>query len=247
MDVAAWMSQIPVAPDLVEALFDCLPDVIFFTKDRQGRYILVNQTWLERCGRAHKREIRGRTAAEIYPGALSVSYAAQDRVVFETGVAIRDKLELTLYPGGGQGWCVTVKMPIRDPQGAVVGLAGLSRDLHAPDERHPEYRRLAQAVEIVQTRYREPLKLEAVSRQVGLSMDRFERLMRQVLHLSPRQLLIKTRIEVASRLLAEGQLPAAQIGLSCGYSDHSAFTRQFRATVGLTPTEFRAGMKLRRE
>jgi AraC-like DNA-binding protein len=25
----------------------------------------------------------------------------------------------------------------------------------------------------------------------------------------------------------------------CGYTDHSAFTRQFKATVGITPSEYR--------
>ena len=34
-------------------------------------------------------------------------------------------------------------------------------------------------------------------------------------------------------------MSVAEVAHACGYSDHSAFTRQFRATVGLTPREFR--------
>jgi AraC-like DNA-binding protein len=70
-------------------------------------------------------------------------------------------------------------------------------------------------------------------------MDRFERLVKQVFHLTPRQLLTKTRIDAASRLLQEGGASVAEIAHRCGYSDHSAFTRQFKATVGIAPVAFR--------
>ena len=70
-------------------------------------------------------------------------------------------------------------------------------------------------------------------------MDRFERLVRRVFHLTPRQLLTKTRVEAASRMLASGNDTIADVAQSCGYSDHSAFTRQFRAVAGMTPSAFR--------
>ena len=43
-----------VEPADIEALFDAIPDVLFFIKDRQGRYTHVNQTMLRRlaCARA---------------------------------------------------------------------------------------------------------------------------------------------------------------------------------------------------
>jgi AraC-like DNA-binding protein len=34
-----------------------------------------------------------------------------------------------------------------------------------------------------------------------------------------------------------------EIAIACGYHDHSAFTRQFKATVGMTPSEYRAMQK----
>lgn len=227
------------APGLLEDLFNRLPNVVFFAKDRDGRYVLVNQTLLERCGIAHKEGLLGRTAAEVFPSPLGASYTAQDRLVLETGAEIRDKLELHLYPGGTQGWCLTFKTPIRDADGAIEGLVGISRDLQGADARRIEYRRLAHAVEYLQEHYDEPLRLEALARVVGLAMDRFERLVSAVFGLTPRQLLIQTRIEAASRLLREGRLTISDVAHGCGYSDHSAFTRQFKMTVGLTPREFR--------
>lgn len=245
---AQWSPDLggPLAePRLLEALFDQLPEVVFFVKDRRGRYALVNRTLLERCGIKHKAGLLGRTADEVFPSPLGARYAAQDRLVLRTGVEIRDRLELHLYPGGVQGWCLTFKTPLRGAAGAIQGLVGISRDLHRPDERHAEYRRLADAVEHLRERYAEPLRLTALARRVGLSLDRFERLAREVFHLTPRQLLTKTRIDEASRLLREGRRTITDIAQACGYGDHSAFTRQFKATVGLAPREFREAAKRR--
>jgi AraC-like DNA-binding protein len=41
------------------------------------------------------------------------------------------------------------------------------------------------------------------------------------------------------RRLRETDDPIAAVALDCGYSDQSAFTRQFRQTVGLSPSEYR--------
>ena len=225
--------------ELLERIFDLLPDVVFFVKDRAARYLRVNQTLLDRCRIADRRGIVGRTAAEVFPPPLGARYTAQDLLVLRTGTEIRDKLELHLYPGGEAGWCLTFKTPLAGRSFRAAGLVGFSRDLFRPDERHPEYRRLAEAVDHLHAHYDEPLQLAALGRRVGLSQDKLERLVKEVFHLTPRQLLTKTRIDAASRLLRDGHTSVAEVAHACGYSDHSAFTRQFRATVGLTPREFR--------
>jgi len=46
-------------------------------------------------------------------------------------------------------------------------------------------------------------------------------------------------MDAAVRRLREGDDAIARIALDCGYSDQSAFTRQFRQTVGLSPAQFR--------
>jgi AraC-like DNA-binding protein len=226
------------AQDL-ERLFDQLPNVVFFVKDREGRYTVVNRTLVARTGLGNKRAILRRTAEEVFPGPLGVSYAAQDRSVVRSGVDIKDKLELHFYPGGARGWCLTFKTPVKDEHGRIVGLVGVSRDLHRPDEFHPEYRRLARAVDELRERYAERIQLAALARRVGFSVDQFERLVKRAFHLTPRQLLVQTRIEAATALLAEPRRTVAEIAQMCGYSDHSAFTRQFRATTGVSPRELR--------
>ena len=52
----------------------------------------------------------------------------------------------------------------------------------------------------------------------------------------------KARLGEASRLLLQ-DLQITEIALRCGYTDHSAFSRQFRALTGLTPSQFRESHK----
>lgn len=44
-----------IDPADLEALFDAVPDVLFFVKDREGRYTHVNQTMLRRLGLKSRR------------------------------------------------------------------------------------------------------------------------------------------------------------------------------------------------
>jgi AraC-like DNA-binding protein len=53
------------------------------------------------------------------------------------------------------------------------------------------------------------------------------------------QLITKTRISAGSRLLLESDASIAEIALNCGFADHSAFTRAFRAVTSYSPSEYR--------
>ena len=124
-------------------------------------------------------------------------------------------------------------------------MAGFSKDLPQPDSRSAVYSQVARAVEHLRRRHAEPLRIRDVARQAGLTPRRLERLVRRVFQLTPGQLLVQARIDSALRLLAGSARGVADIAQACGYSDHSAFTRQFRATVGMTPREFRRQKDLR--
>ena len=133
-------------PFFAEALFDALPDVVFFVKDAEGRYVVVNQTLVQRCGQRHKAALLGRTPAEVFAHPFGQTFMAQDTAVLAGGSDIEDQLELHLYPSRDPGWCLTRKTALRDADGRIVGLTGISRDLAMADKKNPAYRKVAAAV-----------------------------------------------------------------------------------------------------
>ncbi|MDP2022210.1 MAG: AraC family transcriptional regulator, partial [Hydrogenophaga sp.] len=56
------------------------------------------------------------------------------------------------------------------------------------------------------------------------------------------QFVLRSRIERACDLLRHSRDPISEIALTCGYADQASFTRQFRKSVGLTPSAYR-GMR----
>lgn len=227
------------APFTGEALFDCLTDLTFFIKNRRGEYVVVNQELVTRCGRREKRELIGRKADEVFPRPLGQGYRVQDESLLKTGVPILNQLELQLYHSGGAGWCLTNKLPLRGRDGSVVGLVGISKDLQAPNERGDDYPALAAVVQHIQTHFAEPLRIGELAKRARLSAYQFDQRIRRIFQITTGQFVLKVRMDAAVRRLRETADPIATIALDCGYSDQSAFTRQFRQTVGLSPSEFR--------
>lgn len=222
-----------------EALFDALPDVVFFIKNSRGEYVVVNRTLVERCGLRDKRELLGRRADEAFPAPLGANFSAQDERVIRSGEAILNQLELHFYPTGGRGWCVTNKLPLRDRSGAVVGVAGVSRDLQTANERSEDYTHVAEALRQIQSHYDQPLKVKELARKAGLSEYQFEQRIRKIFQITPGQLIQKVRMDAAERQLCKTNKSIATIAHESGYSDQSAFTRQFRQTTGFSPLEYR--------
>lgn len=225
---------------VVSELFKNIPDTAFFVKDGEGRYVLCNQSLIDRCGLRGEAEIVGRHVREIFPADLGERYAAQDEQVLRTGRPLIDRLELHWYPRQRTGWCLTTKLPLRDGSGKIIGLIGISRDLRALSDASGISAGLVSALEHLDASFNEPLSPTQLARRAGLSSVRFARLIKRIFRLTPTQLISQRRLAAASQMLLESNRSVADIALACGFYDHSAFTRAFRAATGSTPTQFRS-------
>jgi PAS domain S-box-containing protein len=227
----------------LQRLFDDLPNVVFFIKDRAGRYVAVNRTLVERCGFADKSEVLGKLPSELFPAPLAAHYERQDRRVLQSGRAVLDQLELHFYPNRRRGWCLTNKYPIPDAKsGAVAAVAGLSRDVEssargAESRGFPE---LARALDALQSRIGDPPGVAELAAICRVTPAKFSRLTQRVFGLTPRQLALKVRLDEALHLLATTDDSLADIAGATGFCDQSAFTRHFRRLAGLPPGVFRA-------
>ena len=132
-------------------------------------------------------------------------------------------------------------MALRDESGTIVGLAGTSQDLGLADEMHPVYRKIAAIALHIRDNFHTNVSMEDLASQAGLSLSRVERLFQRVFHYSPRQLLLQSRLAAAMAIIESGSaMGIAQIAYECGYTDHSAFSRQFKAHTGMSPVQYRA-------
>lgn len=223
-----------------EYVFDAMPSVLFYMKDRAGRYVRVNETLVHRSGFSRREDVLGYTADELFPGLIRASHTVHDEWVMEHRTATREKLMRYVQYDGTPIWCSCTKVPLIDANDEVVGLVGISRDLPRPDERDRVYRRVAGVVEYMETRLSEPIRIPEIAEQFGLSPDALERTVRSMFDLTPKQLLTKLRLEAATRMLAEpGDVTIAAIAYACGYADQSSFSRQFKAVLSVSPAEYR--------
>lgn len=226
-------------PLLGEELFDAISDTVFFVKDRLGCYVAVNHTLVKRSGRQQKSDIIGRTATEVFPGALGERIAAQDRAVVRDGKSIRGELELHLYPGGKEGWCLTWKEPVAGQDGKILGLTGISRDLQPLANTDPRMEAVSHVLDHIRAHLDTPLRLPDLALEAGLSVYQLDQSIRGLFGLSAGQYITRVRIESACSQLRQTDNPVGHIALDCGYGDQAAFTRQFRKSVGLTPRSYR--------
>ncbi|GAA0716476.1 AraC family transcriptional regulator [Dokdonella soli] len=227
---------VKIPADELQALFDALPDVVFFVKDDAGRYTHANLTLVRRLGLKHRSEVIGHSVTELFPAILGGSYATQDLGVLQ-GEVIENQLEVHIFPNREPGWCLTCKRPLWS-RSKVRGVVGISRDLGKPDGRHPTYLRLRRVLAYLQEHYADSVRVHTLAELADLSVAQLERHFRRVFQLTPQQVQTKLRIEAAMRLL-HGTDSVAAIGLACGFADQSAFARQFKATVGMSPRDYR--------
>jgi PAS domain S-box-containing protein len=227
-----------------ETLFDHMTDLVYFIKNSEGQYVVVNQSLVERCGYRKKQDLIGCTADQIYPSPLGESYRAQDEALLQTGKSILNQLELQLYPSGGRGWCLTHKVPIRDKAHCIIGLVGISKDLHAPIEKSEDYTPIAQTIQFIQNNYGKSFTIVNLAAMAQLSSYQFEQRIQKIFEISPKQFVQKVRMDAAVRRLNETDDPIARIALDCGYADQSTFSRQFKQTVGISPAHYRKMSRL---
>ena len=226
--------------DLLASLFDCAPDVAFFVKNISGQYIAINDSLVARHGLRDKQQVLGLTPCQLCAGELGEVPAAQDLEVIKTGQPMIEHLELHLFRPKHPVWCLTTKMPIKNSAGQVIGLIGFSRDVRVAvsvDEIPPKF---ASALARFEKDMGAAISPASLAEESELTSQKLIRLTKKLYGITPTQLIAKIRIAAACRQLEETDKSIADIAFSCGFSDHSAFTRAFKSSTSVTPSVYRS-------
>ncbi|WP_068786275.1 helix-turn-helix transcriptional regulator [Paenibacillus phocaensis] len=119
------------------------------------------------------------------------------------------------------------------------GLANREK-LHAREAAEPAMidRQVEQAMRWISLQYHQPISIGELSRKLGYHRAHLFQAFKARTGLSPKQYLMKVRIEKAKELLA-GSLTVDQIAASVGFNDALYFSRQFKQATGMPPSEYR--------
>ncbi len=106
---------------MIQRVIDDLPYAIYW-KDRDLVYRGANRRFIADMGLADAAAIVGRTDDDLpwQPGEAE-AFKREDRRLMADGQPI-DRAETVLHPDGAQEWFETSKLPLRDTDGAVIGV-----------------------------------------------------------------------------------------------------------------------------
>jgi PAS domain S-box-containing protein len=226
--------------DQVSRLFDLIPGLSFFVKDRRGRFIALNQRGCEYCGVGSEEEAIGQTDHDFFPKQRADEYRADDVAVMESGTPIVNRVESAPESAGSPRLVMTNKIPLRDVRGRVIGIAGFSRQIDQVREQTGSADAFANVIEYLHLNYGENMSTEQLAGKARLSVSQFERRFRHAFGSSPRQYLMRVRVENAARILTETKQTVSEVALACGFYDHAHFSRSFRRIMNMSPSEHRS-------
>lgn len=124
---------------------------------------------------------------------------------------------------------------------AATELLRLAVDVHlaARPGRTPAQERFAQrACAVLERDLARRVCLEAVARELGLSLPAFRKAFRAALGCGPQVWRVRRRLARAEELLADGSTTVEKVALELGYGDVFAFSHQFRRHTGRSPRRF---------
>lgn len=233
-----FFAKHPAAASVME-LFEALPQVSFYAKDTESRFIRVNRRFVETHGALDEKEILGRSDRDFHPPVMAEAYIAEDHRVMAGRRAIPSQTWLVFHSDRLPQWYVSTKVPLFDPAGEVIGLAGAMFPIDRPAEQERYFRELFPVVRHIERNFFAVTSMAEMARLCGLSSTHFNRRFRELLRMTPTDYLRSVRVQAARRLLGASQRTLAEIAHETGFTDQSHFTRCFRQATGMTPLAYR--------
>jgi len=123
----------------------------------------------------------------------------------------------------------------------ICRLHGEQKKKYVPDA---HLKRIAPALERIEADFSENgLSVTALAAECGISEAYLRRIFMDKFGISPKEYIIRLRIDYARRLLESGEFSVGEVAVLCGYFEACHFSREFSRRVGVPPQEYKSGSR----
>ena len=227
-----------MGPESGLCLFDAFADSRFFIKDTDGIYMYASRVMHLAHGIADPSGIIGRTDHDFIPAYLADQYTRDDHEVLARK-EIWGRVEMVLRHLNCPDWYVTSKTPLRDKNGNIIGLAGVSRGLQQAAKIATPFVQLTPVLDHIRDHFASPVEVDTLAQLAGMSSRSFQRHFKRAFQLTPTSYVRQFRIGKACQMLIETDETITTVALETGFSDHSHLVREFTRGIHTTPGAYR--------
>ncbi len=227
-------------------LFDYLPDISFFAKNRDFRLMCASRRFIERFGLSDEIDIVGKSDFDLFPARLAENFRRDDEEIFSTGKAKLNIVELFFNDQGLPDWFVTNKLPLNDAKGRVIGIMGMVQSFEGKKQLLQPYLQIDRALAYIRDHFRTGVSITELAQIVHLSPRQLHRKFVETFGASPQAFIMKLRIQAACEALQKESTTIAEIARDLGFCDQSALTQHFHRHMGMTPLTYLRQFRLRR-
>ena len=232
----AFLEEIGI-PQIVH-MFDLLPHTLFWIKNENSQIIYANQAFLDTYGFKSLAKVIGKNDESLSPPHIAKQFMMDDKKVM-SGELVTNRVELNLRPNGEFSWFSTTKRPLLNSRNKIVGSYGFTNHLERSSHEISSISAIKAPVEFIRKNYHQDISIEELAKLAFLSISALERRFKKYLSKTPKRFLNEIRLENARRLLIETKQPIMEIAYQCGFSEHSYFSKQFKAFFGVLPSQLR--------
>jgi AraC-like DNA-binding protein len=100
-----------------------------------------------------------------------------------------------------------------------------------------------QAMGYIEANYSHSIKIEDLAKELNLNRKYMSKLFKELVGMTPQNYLVRFRMNKACNLMKNTSLHIGEIALSVGYPDQLLFSRMFKSTIGIAPTQYRKSFK----
>jgi two-component system sensor histidine kinase/response regulator len=132
-DLKITEQKLNIEKELLQALMDNVPDTIYF-KDSSSKFTRINQAQANIMGLQSTEDAIGKSDFDFLPEEQAKMIFQAEAEMMQSGKPLINQIELINHAKKGPIYVSATKIPLKDHDGNIAGLVGISRDVTEIEE-----------------------------------------------------------------------------------------------------------------